>query len=485
MRTVAAIAALAAAFALAANASADEKRDRIVAAVDAVVDSIVKVEFECPQTDGKGSQTFTVAGFVVSEEGLVMVTDVHQVDPPVGGQYQKPEGFTVHFDKEAKAKARFLGKDEDLNLALLKLTDEPPAEGEKAPEVKALALAPCERIGLAEEVLVVNRLGKEADFRPTFALMRVTAVIPKPAEPPEYRLDGNLRAWEGCPVLTLDGRVVACVALEPAEPASGGRTVTFGGRTFFVGGRGRRGSPRLLCTDDYREFLADPSKFLRRKSWLGVRGLQALSKPLAEQLGVETGGVILGEILEKSPAQKGGLQDGDIVVRIDDEPLEIEEQKDVETFTKRVERADGGTLFAFTVLRPDGQAWKETRLQVTVEEEPVREYEVEEWEDTTFGLRVKPLTRDFLDRGRLDLDTKGVRVTYVENAGYAALAGLQRDDIVQDVVLVKTPDMETFKKQIAEVAEAREVEVCFSVLRGGKNLYLCVRPDWALLEESD
>jgi serine protease Do len=348
-----------------------------------------------------------------------------------------------------------------------------------------LDLADCRGLDLAQPVLLLGRLEAAEDFRPTFALPRVTAVVARPAGPPEYRVTEDLEPWVGCPVLGLDGRVLGFVGMTSAESGGGGgQSVSFGGRTVYVGGRGRGSSPRILCSADFKDFLADPSRFLRRKCWLGVRGLQALTKDLAEPIGLKgRTGVIVGEVLKQSPAEKAGLRTGDVVAGIDGQPLDVTEDKDVEKFSKRVERGKAGDRLKLQVFRDEGKGYLELPLEVALEEEPVQEYEVEEWEDKTFGLRVKPLTRDFLDGQRLPLDTPGLRVTFVERAGFADLAGLRSGDIVQGVVLVKTPNLDALKARLAEVTAAKEPEVCFGVLRRGKNLFLCVRPEWGLRKD--
>jgi len=471
---------------LTTSARADEKQKAILKAIQDHAGSIVKVEFECKQTDGKGARKYTNTGVVVSAEGLVMVTTVSQVDPPVGGRYQKPEEFTVIFGKDVKAKAAFLGKDEELNLALLKIKKEEPKEGEKAPVLKPLTLNRTEALGQAEENLVLDRLPKDADYRPTFRLLRVTAIVVKPAGPPEYRVSDSLSGVTGCPVLNLRGQVVGFVgrdAVKTSTRSDSRQSVTVGGRTFFIGGRGRSrpSSPRVLLCRDFAEFLADPSKFLRRKCWFGVRGTQALTKELAKELEIEEkGGVILGEVLERSPAARGGFRDADIIRKINGEKVEIDEDKDVEKFTKRIQRAKAGSTLVFTVLRTGDKGLEETEVRVVMEEEPRREYEVEDWEEKTFGVRVKPITRDFLDRERLPLDTPGVRVTQVESAGWAYLAGVRRDDIIRGIVLKKIKNLKDFKAVMAVVIKAKEAEVCFGVIRGGKSLFLCVRPQWGL-----
>jgi S1-C subfamily serine protease len=277
--------------------------------------------------------------------------------------------------------------------------------------------------------------------------------------------------------------IVGREAVKTSADAGGGRSVTIGGRTIFIGGRSgaRPSGPRVLLCRDFTEFLADPSKFLRRKCWIGVRGFQALTKDLAKELEIEEkGGVILGEVLEQSPAARGGFRDGDIIRKINGEKLEIDEDKDVEKLTKRIQRAKAGSTLVFAVLRPGDEGLEETEVRVAMEEEPTREYEVEDWEEKTFGLRVKPITRDFLDRERLPLDTPGVRVTQVESASWAYIAGVRRGDIIRGIVLKKVNDLDAFKAVMAEVIEAEETEVCFGVIRGGKSLFLCVRPQWKL-----
>ncbi|MBN2492084.1 MAG: PDZ domain-containing protein [Planctomycetes bacterium] len=467
---------------LASSARADDKQEVILQALRDHADSIVTVEFECKQTDGKGANKFTVTGVVIDAEGLVMVTTVSQVDPPIGGPHQKPEEFEIIFGKDIKAKATFLGKDEELNLALLKIKKEEPKEGEQVPVLKPLELKKTAALGQAEEILILDRLSKSSDYKPTYELMRVTAVVEKPAGPPEYLVTGSLSA--GCPVVNMKGEAIGFVGREAVErPAdSGGQTVTFQGRTFRVGGgRARPASPRILLGSDLAEFLADPSKFLRRKCWLGVRGLQALTKDLAKEFGVdEKGGVLLGEVLEQSPAARAGLRDGDILRRIDGERVTIDDDKDLEKFTKRIQRATAGATVVFEVLRAGKDGLEKAEVPVAMEEEPTQEYEVQDWEEKLFALRVKPITRDFLDREHLPLETTGVRVSQVESAGWAQLAGLRAGDIIHGVVLKKVTNLEEFKAIMAQVIQDEDEEVCFNAIRGGKNLFLCVRPQWEL-----
>ncbi len=475
MRLISAFSAVVLACAVQLAAVADETQKIILKAVERHGSSIVKIEYECKQADGKGAGKFAATGVIVGAEGLVMATGTDEIDPPVGGRYQKPTEYSIIFGKDVKAKAAFLGKDEELNLALLKIKKEDPKPGEKAPEIKPVVMVETKGLDLAQEIIVLDLLSNDPGYKPTFSLRRITAVVEKPAGPPEYIVDDSLQGLAGCPVIDMEGEAVGFVAM--SSSSGGGRTVNMGGRTmYFPGGRG---APRILCYRDFKDFLADPSKFLRRKCWLGVRGFQALSKELAEQMGLAgPGGVMLGEILKDSPASKAGLLEGDIVVKIDGEKLEISEDKDLEKFTKAVERAAAGTVKAFVVARKGGQGFSETEIKVAMEEEPTREYEVEESEEKTFGIRIKPLTRDFLDNEKLPMDTDGVRVTQTESAGWAQLAGVRPGDIIKGVVLKKVSNVEEFHKRMKEVIEAKEPEVCFNVIRGGKSLFLCVRPQW-------
>jgi serine protease Do len=165
----------------------------------------------------------------------------------------------------------------------------------------------------------------------------------------------------------------------------------------------------------------------------GYIGLQVaeLTSDVANQLGLkEHEGVVVSRVFEGSPADKAGLQDGDVVTTLDGKPV-----KDGRELQRIV-----GTLALkkpvdVTVVR-DG---KPKRLAVTIAQMPdnygvVREASTtlrprEDNDEVTvdkLGLGIADLTPELASRYGFKESATGVLVTEVEASSVAAQAGLRR-----------------------------------------------------------
>ncbi|MHC4861208.1 MAG: PDZ domain-containing protein [Planctomycetota bacterium] len=449
-------------------------------------DSLVIVEFDLKKADGTGGQEVKLQGTLVGKDGLVLVSGAKQVDPPVGSTNATPEKFKVRFPGDVKRDAGFVGKDEELNLALLRIT---PTDEDKA-EFAVGGFDPTAALAPGQPLIALKRLGRTDDDLVTIRLLRVATVIPRPGLPTEYKLIGGLSGFEGCPVYALDTRLVGFVAAATRTRGRRGGFRIVGGRLERMqpgGGGDPKGHPtRLLHSREIREFLSDPTTFARRDCWLGATGLQALTKPLAEAYGIEKpGGLVIGEVSEKSPAERAGLRAGDVIVALDGSPIETTKDRDIASFTKKIRRGKAGAEHDLAVLRRGEEGFAKLSIKVALEEAPLSENEVSDYHDKTFGLKLKPLTRDFLERSRLSLDTKGLRVTSVERASWAYIAGIRSGDVIQKMVLKPCENLEQYKKIMSELMKTRDAEVCYNVTRARKSLFLCVRPDWETVEKPE
>jgi S1-C subfamily serine protease len=474
---------LALALLLPTTVRADEVQVAVSRILPTVESKLVLVEFDLKLADGTGGREVKLMGTVVGKEGLVLVTGAKEVDPPVGSRNAKPEIFKVRFPGDDKRDARFVGKDEELNLALLRI--EPPDDG--AGPYSAAVFDPRAELAPGQPLLALRRLPRADDDLITFGMLRVATVIPRPGQPVEYRLIGDLREFQGCPTYALDGRLVGFVA---AATRPEGRR---GQRFRIVNGRMERVDPndpnlpghptRLLHAETVIEFLSDPGKYARRDSWLGVKSLQALTKSLAEAYGIpKPGGLVVGEVRERSPAERAGLRPEDVIVALDGVPVETSKDRDVAAFQRKIQRGKAGAQHELTVLRRGEGGFREVTVAVALEEAPLSESEVPDYHDKVFGLKLKPLTRDFLERSKLPIDLTGVRVTYVEPAGWAYLAGVRVGDVIRKMVLKPCENLEQYKALMEGLMQTRDSEVCYNVSRARKSLFLCVRPDWDTVE---
>ncbi len=210
------------------------------------------------------------------------------------------------------------------------------------------------------------------------------------------------------------------------------------------------------------------------QGWLGII-MQPLNEDLAEYWQVPgPGGVIIGAVLDGSPAENAGLQVGDIILSVGDEPVEVREQRDLSRFREMVQRAGAGEEIPLFVYR-DG---RRTLVSLTLGSRPKTVFMAEEVEDREFGLTVKELTFDFLQATNAPADVRGVFVAEVENAGWADVGGVQVNDIITAVQGQPITDLEDFRETMEAVRSQRPEEVVFFVRRRVGTRFIPVRPDW-------
>ncbi|GAI65399.1 unnamed protein product, partial [marine sediment metagenome] len=63
-----------------------------------------------------------------------------------------------------------------------------------------------------------------------------------------------------------------------------------------------------------------------RRSWLGVY-IQEVTPEIAEQFNLtEAKGILVGDVIEDSPAEESGIKRGDIIVEVNDEEVNSPEE---------------------------------------------------------------------------------------------------------------------------------------------------------------
>jgi len=153
------------------------------------------------------------------------------------------------------------------------------------------------------------------------------------------------------------------------------------------------------------------------RGWLGV-SLQPVDRELAEALGIaESRGALISGIEPGSPAARGGLRPGDVVMAIEDTPIRA--PRDLAT---AVGDRKPGTTVAVTIQR-DG---KEVRERVALGTPPDRKEQArapvasrDAARLSTFGLAVRP-----------NPEGEGVTVVQVAPGSIAETRGLQPDDVI-------------------------------------------------------
>jgi len=155
--------------------------------------------------------------------------------------------------------------------------------------------------------------------------------------------------------------------------------------------------------------------------------IQPLTRELAQSFGLEQSqGILIAQVTEGAPADKAGLQQGDVIIGYQGKPV-----NDIGDFRNRVSLTAPGTRERLTILR-DGKAREVTVVigELTQEEASLPEEPLPT--SNVLGLAVQTLTPDLAKQFNAK-PGQGVVVTLVERESPAARVGITTGDIILEV----------------------------------------------------
>ena len=205
--------------------------------------------------------------------------------------------------------------------------------------------------------------------------------------------------------------------------------------------------------------LIEKGKVVR--GWLGVV-IQDITPEMAESLGVKEG-VIIAQIMPGSPADKGGLRVGDIVVEIDGQRV-----GEVRELQFKIMRTPPGKEINMKVIREG----KEIGLRVKVGEMPEdRQVGEQEQTQTDIGLMLRELTPEEEKR----FGVKGLLVVGVAPNSLAMQSGILPGDIILQVGNRPISSVKDFQQSIEALRQGAKSNVLLLIRRRGNNLFLVLR----------
>ncbi|MCX7800254.1 MAG: PDZ domain-containing protein [Fimbriimonadales bacterium] len=210
-----------------------------------------------------------------------------------------------------------------------------------------------------------------------------------------------------------------------------------------------------------------------RKAYLGV-STQVLVPDLAKVLGVEgRKGFRVTGVASGSPAERAGLRVGDLILAVDDVPLDASRPEDAEELSETIRQYDIG---ATVVLR----IWREGVQTVPVQlgASPLSARELRRLREEDFEFTVRDLTVQDRDARQLG-GVSGVLVEDVAPGGWAALGKLSSGDVIVSVNGTQVADVEAFRKAMAEQKAKKTKFVVLRVLRGTDELFIEMEADWS------
>jgi serine protease Do len=385
---------------------------------------------------GKGAQDRKTSslgsGFVIdAKEGLI-VTNNHVIEGA--------DEIIANFHDGQKLKVeKVLGRDTKNDLALLKVTP-----GKKplvavvfgsstAMKVGDWVMAIGNPFGLGGSVTVGIISAKQRDIGSGQydEFLQTDAAINK----------GN----SGGPLFNMDGEVIG---INTAIISPTGGSIGIG---FAV-----PSDTASIAIDQLRQFGEV------RRGWLGVK-IRSLTDDIAESLGLpENTGALVDAVTKGGPAAKGGIEDGDVILRFDGKEISsvrglprvvaqapIGKEVDVEILRKgqkRTVRLAVGRLAEDDEPSKGKMAEKGTKEKDATSEKPA--------DISMIGIKVTPIDEAVRKKFSLDAKIKGVVVVEVDPASAAAQKNVRAGDVIVEVAQDPVASADDVVKAIEKVKKS-------------------------------
>lgn len=243
------------------------------------------------------------------------------------------------------------------------------------------------------------------------------------------------RGNSGGPTFDLKGRVVG-VNTAIFSPTGGNVGIGFA-------------IPAKIASNTVEQLIASGSV---TRGWLGI-GLQELTTELAAALELKSkDGVLVGEVLEGTPAAKAGLKDGDLIVEISGDKVANPNE-----LSRRVAAYAPGEKVRVKVLRDGREKTVNVTLGARDEDSENADAPAADGNDdlsSNVGLRVSELNEALRQQFRVPRDVEGILVTAVRPGSPAQKAGLRPGVVILEVEGDPVASQRALENKIASARES-------------------------------
>ncbi|MBM4141236.1 MAG: DegQ family serine endoprotease [Nitrospira sp.] len=383
-------------------------------------------QFKMPKerkTAGLGS------GVIVSSDGYIL-TNYHVI--------KDADEIKVLLSDKRDFKGKVVGTDPKTEIAVIKI---------EATNLPTITWGDSNRLKVGEIVLAI---GNPYGLNQTVTMGIVSAV---------GRANVGIAEYEDF--------IQTDAAINPGN--SGGAMVNVKGElvgintAIFSTSGGYQGIGLAIPSDmakDVMDSLIAKGKVVR--GWLGV-SVQSITPELAKQFNLkEEKGALVGDVVEESPAEKAGIQRGDIITAYEgkkiDEPYQLRNM---------VANTSPGKEVELTIVRENTTK----TIKVTISEQPaeVQKLSKGEYDNLLRGVTVQNLTPEIYKQLNLPKRLKGVVVSEIDEESPAAMV-LTQGDIIQEINRQKVTNTKDYENIVAKVKP--EENILLLVFRNGSSIYI-------------
>jgi len=395
------------------------------------------------QNQGQQKVTSLGSGVIVSKEGHI-VTNNHVLNGT--------NDVTVQLSDGREAKARIVGTDAQIDLAVLKVD---------LPNLLPLSLGDSDKVKVGQIVMAIgNPFGLEESVSQGIISAKDRRAM-NDSQVEFFQTDTAINPGNsGGPLVNIRGEVIGINSAIYSQ--SGGNQ----GIGFAI--------PSNVVKSAMKSIIAK-GRVIR--GYLGV-AIQAVTREIAEQFKLDSvRGAIVTDVTPGSPAEKAGIIRGDVIRKVNDYDV-----KDTSSLVNRIAEADVGSSLKIDLVR-DGE-FKSVTAQVA--EQPAdlvarlnrNQNDPGQFEESQGGLfagvQVQNLTQKLRSEANVPATVNGVIVTGVDPASPVAQQ-IRPGDVIEQINRQPVPDVNEFERVVAQLDQ--DTPVLVAIARNRQRSFVVLQPN--------
>jgi len=367
------------------------------------------------------------SGFIISKDGYI-VTNNHVVE--------KAEKIEVTLMNEVKYTAKVIGKDKLTDLALIKI---------EANNLPFVTFGDSSDIEVGDWVLAIgNPMGLDHTVTAGILSARGRDIFGGTAYGQFLQTDAAINPGNsGGPLFNMKSEVV-------------------GINTAIASGQGLGFAiPSNLARNVIDQLKKDG---VVRRGWLGV-GIQNVDSELAASFGLPKGvkGIAITSVGEDSPAEAGGIKQGDVITQFNGRKLE--KMTHLQQF---VAESAPDSIVKLKIFRNGKFLTKKVKLALRPEGDVISLNN----EDNYYGVQLVKNTPEH--RSRLNLKTEqGLIVFGIDPIGIAWEKGIRKGDIIVKANQKELNTVQDFH-EVVDLAKEKTVPIKLLVNRQGRSMFIAL-----------
>lgn len=350
------------------------------------------------------------SGFIIDKEGFI-ITNAHVINDA--------ESIDVTLSDETVHEAKIIGKDNLTDIALIKINTQK--------ELKPVRLGDSDKARVGDWILAIgNPFGLGGSVT-----AGIISAKSRDIESGQYdnfiQTDASInQGSSGGPMFNMAGEVIG---INSVIFSTNGASMGIG---FAI--------PINLADWVVKQLKADGTV---HRGWIGIK-IQPNNSETALAFGLEkTDGVVVSDVTIDGPAQKAGLEAGDIISGFNQE--DITSPKD---FSTRVAEAKIGSTAEVKIIRNGKPQSVKIKIEELKAEKPLpsmpKTAEIKQLNEDEFlveelGFKLKPITEETIKQYHLLPNTKGMIISEVLAGSDGAEKGLKAGNVIvkmdkQDII---------------------------------------------------